>query len=322
LRKLGLPLRDGGFVREGFHLWDPSIIKEGDTYHLFASCWPKASGPTEDQPKPYDCFRNWKQSYVIRAVSKNLLGPYTYVEDVIRPRPGNFFDSKGCHNPKVTFHDGKYYLYYLGIPAWKSGVAVSDSVTGPWTRADTWCIPMNNPAVWIHKDGSVYGVGKVELPNPKYPGSRKWEEKYHFMQAIRADSIFGPYTSVQKKDENALPGTFECEDPCIWYDGDRYHVMVTDLHGYATGVDKAFTYYTSKDGVKYDLASKDPLFSDDHPIQFDDGSGEKFQRVERPNVVHNEEGEVIAVLAACLPVQKTFDSQGSQILVFPVNNVH
>ena len=25
--KMGLPLRDGGFQREGFHLWDPSIIK-------------------------------------------------------------------------------------------------------------------------------------------------------------------------------------------------------------------------------------------------------------------------------------------------------
>ncbi|NBR70199.1 MAG: hypothetical protein EBT69_08515, partial [Verrucomicrobia bacterium] len=37
--KLGNPLRNGGFARKGFNLWDPSIIKVGDTYHMFASCW-------------------------------------------------------------------------------------------------------------------------------------------------------------------------------------------------------------------------------------------------------------------------------------------
>ena len=60
---MGLPQKDGGFAREGFHLWDPSIVKVGDTYHLFASCWPN------------DDFQKWKQSFVVRATSKNLLGP-------------------------------------------------------------------------------------------------------------------------------------------------------------------------------------------------------------------------------------------------------
>jgi beta-xylosidase len=116
--KMGLPLRDGGFQREGFHLWDPSIIKVGDTYHLFASCW------TSEK------FYAWKTSFIVRATSKNLLGPYTFAGEVFHPRLGNFFDSEGCHNPKIAFHAGKYYLYHLGIPAWKSGVAVSDSVEG------------------------------------------------------------------------------------------------------------------------------------------------------------------------------------------------
>ncbi|MDF7822773.1 glycoside hydrolase family protein [Pontiellaceae bacterium B12227] len=306
LQKMGLPKKGGGFVREGFHLWDPSIVKVGDTYHLFASCWPN------------DDFQKWKQSYAVRASSKNLLGPYTYVEDVLLPRPGNFFDSQGVHNPKVTFHDGKYYLYHLGIPAWKSGVAVSDSVEGPWERRDDWCIPANNPAMWIHEDGSVYGVGKVKVPNPKYEsGSKEFNHQFHYLQAIKADSIFGPYTRLHAKGENALPENFENEDPCIWYDGSRYHVMVTDLHGYATGLRRGFTYYTSADGLNYELVSKDPLFSMMHPIRFDDGSEFKFSRIERPNVVLNEKGEVIAVLAACLPPK---NKEGSRILVFPVNN--
>ncbi len=303
---MGQPKADGGFMREGFHLWDPSIIKVGDTYHMFASCWPD------------DDFQKWKQSYVVRATSKNLLGPYTYVEDVLLPRPGKYFDSQGCHNPKITFHDGKFYLYHLGISSWKSGVAVSDSVEGPWERRDDWCIPANNPAMWIHADGSVYGVGKVKVPNPKYEkGSKEFHHQFHYLQAIKADNIFGPYTRLHEKGENALPENFENEDPCIWYDGGRYHVMVTDLHGYATGLKRGFTYYTSKDGLKYELVSKDPLFSMNHPIRFDDDSEFKFARIERPNVVLNEKGDVIAVLAACLPHKH---AEGSRILVFPVNN--
>ena len=93
--------------------------------------------------------------------------------------------------------------------------------------------------------------------------------------------------------------------------------MVTDLHGYATGLRRGFTCYTSKDGLKYELVSNDPLFSMNHPIRFDDGSDFKFARIERPNVVLNETGKVIAVLAACLPPK---NKEGSRILVFPVNN--
>jgi lysophospholipase L1-like esterase len=319
LEKLGLPKSAGGFTRKGYHLWDPSIVKVGDTWHMFASCWPRDSEPTEDQPNPFDSFLNWKQSYVIRAVSKDLLGPYEYVEDVIHPRPGKFFDSSGCHNPKITFHKGTYYLYYLGIPAWKSGVAVSDSVEGPWKRQDDWCTPANNPALWIHEEGSVYGVGKVKVPNPKYPGSRKFNELFHYIQAFRADSIFGPYTKLHEPKANALPENYENEDPCLWYDGEHYHMIITDLHGFATGLDKAFTYYTSKDGLKFKLVSKEPLMAPARPIRFDDGSEVKFQRVERPNIVLNEEGDVIALLAACLPQQESFDSGGAQILVFPVS---
>jgi len=302
--KLGLPLRDGGFQREGFNLWDPSIIKVGDTYHLFTSCWPSEN------------FNAWKSSYIVRGTSKNLLGPYTFAGEVFRPRPGDFFDSEGCHNPKIAFHDGKYYLYHLGIPAWKSGVAVSDSVEGPWERRKDWCIPANNPGLWIHKDGSVYGVGKVKVENPKFPGSTKFDELLHYIHAFRADSIFGPYTMLHKGSENALPSGFQNEDPCLWHDGERYHMLLTDLHGFATGFHKSFAYYTSKDGLSYELVSKDPLFTNQIPIRFADGSEEKFLRIERPNVVLDEQGAVIAVLAACSPENQ---KEGARILVFPVD---
>jgi hypothetical protein len=302
--KLGYPLRDGGFARKGFNLWDPSIIKVGDTYHMFASCWTSEN------------FNAWKTSFIVRGTSKTLLGPYTFAGEVFRPRPGDFFDSEGCHNPKITFHNGKYYLYYLGIPAWKSGVAVSDSVEGPWERRKDWCIPANNPGLWIHPDGSVYGVGKVKVENPKYPGSKKFDELLHYIHAYQAKSIFGPYTMLHQGKENALPSNYQNEDPCLWHDGERYHMLLTDLHGLASGLHKSFVYYTSRDGISYELVSKEPLFSNQNPIRFEDGSETKFLRIERPNIVLDEQGAVIAVLAACSPEKQ---KEGARILVFPVD---
>jgi len=99
----------------------------------------------------------------------------------------------------------------------------------------------------------------------------------------------------------------------------RWHalpLLLTDLHGLASGLHKSFVYYTSRDGISYELVSKEPLFSNQIPIRFEDGSETKFLRIERPNVFLDEEGAVIAVLAACSPETQT---EGARILVFPVD---
>jgi hypothetical protein len=33
-------VKKGGFKMEGYILWCPSVIKVGNTYHMFASRWP------------------------------------------------------------------------------------------------------------------------------------------------------------------------------------------------------------------------------------------------------------------------------------------
>src|SRR4051812_5965185 len=37
-------IKKGGFRMDDFVLWCPSVIKVGDTYHLFASRWPAEFG--------------------------------------------------------------------------------------------------------------------------------------------------------------------------------------------------------------------------------------------------------------------------------------
>lgn len=307
--RLGKPLAGGGFRLDSYHLWDPSVIKVGDQYHLFASCW---SGD----------FSNWKQSYIIRAVSDNLLGPYEFAGEVFRARGEGFFDAIGCHNPKITSHDGRYYLYYIGVPAYESGVAVSDSIEDPWVRQPGPEIPANNPALWVHEDGSVYGLRRVKVENPNFDptreksGTRNPDRLLH-LQALRAESIFGPYTVLHGEGEHALPENFEVEDPCVWRRHGRYHVLLNDWGGHATGHWKAITYYTSENGLSYDLVSDEPVLIRSEPVRFADGSEQTFARIERPNIVLDEQGDVVAMLVACLPEDQ---SEGSRIVIFPVDH--
>src|SRR2546425_10752646 len=60
---IGPAVKNGGFVMEGFFIWCSSVIKVGDTYHLFASRWPAEHG-----------LGGWtKYSECVRATSKQLL---------------------------------------------------------------------------------------------------------------------------------------------------------------------------------------------------------------------------------------------------------
>ena len=63
---------------------------------------------------------------------------------------------------------------------------------------------------------------------------------------------------------------------------------------------KAFTYYTSQDGLKYDLVSKDPILVRNDPIRYADGSSCKFSRIERPNVVLSK-SKVYVLMSSCTP---------------------
>ena len=55
LRDALLPVpKEAIFRMDGYYLWDPSVIKVGKTYHLFASRWPESTG-----------MQGWKKSHNI-----------------------------------------------------------------------------------------------------------------------------------------------------------------------------------------------------------------------------------------------------------------
>ena len=151
LRDALLPVPQSAiFKMDGFYLWDPSVIKVGDSYHLFMSRWPASNG-----------MSGWKKSEVIRAVSKSLFGPYVFAGVVLDPAH-HPWAKEGIHNPKVMRVGNRFLLHYLGIPRWQTGFAFADKIAGPWTVVDKAVIPTINASLLLKPDGKVYAVGKFK----------------------------------------------------------------------------------------------------------------------------------------------------------------
>lgn len=273
---------------DSFILWCPSVIKVGDTYHMFASRWPKQYG-----------LEGWtKYSEIVRATSKNLLGPYTFQEVIIQKREG-YWDNDRAHNPKIVKAGDKYVLYYISS-ANETGYATAPSITGPWTRTDKIAMPFSNPAPLIRKDGSVYVFGRKSVNNIRVA------------QAYEAPAYNGNYTLLNNGD-NLLPDSCQLEDPTIWWANNQYNVIVSDFQGLATGTKKGGAQYYSKDGIHYILVSKEPVYTT--TLTYNDNTSEKFRRRERPFAYVNEKGEVEAFFTACLP-----ENGPARIEVQPVKN--
>lgn len=273
------------FKMPGYYLWDPSVIEVGGKYHLFASRWPEEKGS-----------EGWYESEIIRATSDSLFGPYTF-QEVVMSAKEHPWATRGCHNPKIVKLKDKFLLYYLGIPAWQTGFAYADEITGPWKIVDKPTIPTNNPALIVNPDNSVYAVGKRVIAEQGIKHHTK------IMEAFMAENVDGPYVQLGEA-ENRLPNGCELEDPTIWKARGQYHVICIDWQGKATGVWKGLVHYSSSDGINYVLNTKEPIWNRNEPIIFSDGSSMKTSRVERPQVYLNEKNQVTALLVGVEPSPK------------------
>ncbi|WP_304066609.1 glycoside hydrolase family protein [Pedobacter glucosidilyticus] len=283
--------KDGGLKLSQYFLWCPSVIKVGNTYHLFASAWPAEGG-----------MASWTaKSLCIRATSKNLLGPYEFAEVVLDKREGKW-DNDRVHNPKIVKVGNKYVLYYISS-ANETGYAEADAITGPWTRSEKM-MSFSNPAPLVRPDGSVYVFGRLSV--------KIGDKQVRTARAAEAKSYQGPYQNLAPEKENLFPNNYELEDPTIWWANNQYNVICTDFAGVATGRNKVGVQYYSKDGINYQLLTKEPISTNE--ITYDDGSKEKFKRVERP-FAYVENGVVKAYFLGCM----TPDDKGV-IVAHPVDD--
>jgi hypothetical protein len=142
-------VKNGGFKMAGRILWCSSVIKVGDTYHMFASGWDAEHG-----------LGGWtRYSEGVRATSTNLFGPYEMQEVVLQKRTNNW-DNTRVHNVKIVKAGTKYVLYHIDT-ANETGYAVADAITGPWKRNDAAAMRVSNPSILVRPDQSIYVFGRL-----------------------------------------------------------------------------------------------------------------------------------------------------------------
>lgn len=282
------------FKTEGYFNWGTSIIKGNDgKYHLFYSRW----------KKEYSFYGWLTHSEVAHATSKNPDGPWKYKETALKNRGGKHWDAITAHNPKIKYFEGKYYLYYIATnmgdqpitekelvetskvgyshPNWKilrpnqrTGVAVSNSINGPWKRLEKPLIEPSgpittltvNPAIDKGSDGKYYLVIKGDKPN---------EKRFIRNQAVAvSNSPQGPFKITEKP----VIDYIDTEDMSLWFDETRKRFYgVFHAHGFIGMV-------TSKDGINWKKSNEYILMQKN--IKMEDGSIFIPDRLERPFIYH------------------------------------
>lgn len=307
------PLPAKGIFRDStYYNWGASILKTDDgTYHLFYSRW-----------KRDYTFSGWLIfSEICHAVSDNPVGPWTYKETVLQGRGKGYWDEFTAHNPKIKYFDGKYYLYYISTNAGgknfsdrvlrglnnktlknnkrrllrenqRVGVAMSNSINGPWQRLDEPLLEPSgpittltvNPAIDKGKDGNYYLVVKGDRPN---------EKRFLRNQVIAiSKSPVGPFT-IQP---DPLIGDLDTEDVSIWFDSQRSRFYAV-FHAHTF-----IGLMTSTDGIKWEKAKNYVIT--EKKLLLEDGTFLIPDRMERPLVYL--EDNIPKVL--CLALKKGDDS--------------
>ncbi|GAA0878871.1 hypothetical protein GCM10009119_18390 [Algoriphagus jejuensis] len=309
------------FNTEGYFNWCGSIVKgEDGKYHLFYSRWPKSSK-----------FTGWLvYSEVAHAIADSLVGPWEYKETVLKGRGKGHWDAITAHNPKIRFYEGKYYLYYISTnlgedmdyseedlletshtgyqhPIWKilrpnqrTGVAVAESLDGPWVRQDGPLIEPSgpittltvNPAITQGKDGRYYLIVKGDKPN-----ATGFVRNQAMAISERPDGDF----VIQPK---PVIDYLDTEDMSLWYDESR---------GYYYGIFHSTEHFiglvSSPDGINWSKATEFKLMDKVIPMQ--DGSVLKPQRLERPFVY--EENGVVQMIGFAIK-----DGEESYVVCLPL----
>jgi hypothetical protein len=264
--------------------WDGQIIKVPDgKYHMFASRWSESRG-----------HGGWFGSVAVHAVSDSLMGPYIdkglcWPDDV---------GGRGHNVTALTLPDGRYAVVVSETRP--TEVYVSKSLDGPWVHLGT--ITVEGEPRWRGSNVAIMARPDGNFEFTQRDGRIMFSDK----------GVLGPYKvaspSVWPK------GIPDLEDPCIWYSGGLYHILV---NSWST---RTSYHLTSADGIK-DWTNRgiayDPRTS---MIRYPDGTANHWDKLERPGI-YIENGHVAAVTFAAIDVEKEQDKggdgHGSKVIVVP-----
>lgn len=289
-QRLGSAITRGGFHLDDHWVWCGSPIRGQDgLYHLYASCWSKS----------LSFHPHWiTNSQIVHAVASLPQGPYQWSDVALPARDPVFWDGRMTHNPSIHFHDGRYLLFYTGttydapLPTaehpdvstvWRQahasqriGLATATSPFGPWQRLDQPILSprpglwdgliTTNPAVCVRPDGSILVIYKsVE----RLGGAMR-------LGIALAHDAFSPFLRLVDDPILQAPGPDDhVEDPCFWWNGSFYEMIVKHRHG---GL-----YATSHNAIDWHFHPLRQAYG--KHLRWDDGKIRFHPFLERPQVL-------------------------------------
>jgi len=310
------------FRQPGWCVWDPCIVQgEEGTFHLFYSRWPTQLG-----------FESWcTHAEIAWATATSASGPYEFRGIALPARGMNYWDGHSVYNTCVIRTGSKFYIYYTGnhgTDRWdpvrgispfseewwcyrnhqRIGVAVADSLYGPWQRFD-------KPLLDVSPDfgNTIIGVPNMVIkPDGGYriyyktlaDGSGNFGGGV-FHYSVDAPDPLGPFTRNPEPmvDKNRLlpgisePFSFHIDDHFEWFQNERYWAIVKDHDApFLTAYGRALLLFESLDGRKWQPARH--VLVQDFAVIWEDNTREQFERLEMPKLFFDYGRPAILSLAA------------------------
>jgi len=309
---------NNGFSMDGYWIWCGSVIKgEDGRYHMFASRW----------KKHLPMHPGWLlESEIVRASSDTPDGVFRFEEVVLPARGAEYWDGRSTHNPHIIKYRDKYVLYYMGTTHpfrdvregekvstsdgavicaranKRIGVAVSDSVFGPWERYNEPVLDtrteffdnflVSNPAPCVTPEGKILLIYKArsyaERPYPEFLHGKM------LFGAATADAPWEKHTPILDKPLFDGAG-YEVEDPFVWYENGKYNLMAKDMNGGICGEKLSGVYAVSDDGIKWDFSIGKLFYS--RRLLFENGEEKELGNMERPFLLFEDGKPVCAYFA-------------------------
>jgi hypothetical protein len=186
-------------------------------------------------------------SEIAHAVADAPEGPYAVRGTVLAPRGPGFWDATTCHNPHIKKVGSRYALFHMGnsngqTDTKRIGLALADSLEGPWQRSDAPLLQPGPPGAW--DDHCTTNPSLIQHPNGQfwlYYKSWNTAEYDHGQPPIRgnrkyglatADLLQGPYRRHPRNpliDFSGRGQNRQCEDAFVWLQDGKFRIIARDM---------------------------------------------------------------------------------------------
>jgi hypothetical protein len=242
----------------GYWCWSAYPVRDDDgKYHIFGERWPKSAWDQLDK------------SELRHYVADKPEGPYTFVDvPVPRGKKGEFDYSQIY--PCVQRNGKGWAMIYTGLnppdssdmakgfDTMRPGVALADSLNGPWRKMGMAFDLPKDPRHWAHPgepDIGIHVATFVQFHGKWFAYFKAGKRMEHdFMGVAVADRPEGPYQIMDKpcilKDGKRPPGYIEDMFPFVM--NDKVYLAVCDNYGGVSGLIGGIVIFESNDGLTFD----------------------------------------------------------------------